>query len=77
MSEKILDAKEILIKVLELTKEAGYNEINQMVGYLATEAPMYFSYANGSRDLIKKYDHADYLAVLVKEFYANNIGECE
>ena len=77
MSDNVLDVRETLIKVLELTKEAGYNEINQMVGYLATKDPMYFSYANGSRDLIKKYDHADYLAVLVKEFYANNIGECE
>ena len=75
-NDNSLDIRDTLIKVLELTKEKGYMEINQMVGFLATEDPTYIPSANGARDLLIKFDRDDYLEVLVKEFCANN-KKCE
>lgn len=71
-NDNSLDIKDTLIKVLELTKEKGYMEINQMVAFLATEDPTYIPSVNGARDLLTKFDRDDYLQVLVKEFYENN-----
>ena len=75
-NDNSLDVRDTLIKVLELTKERGYMETNQMVGFLATEDPTYIPSANGARDLLIKFDRDYYLEVLVKEFYANN-KKCE
>ena len=66
------DIIDTLVKVLDLTKEKGYNEINQMVGFLATDDPTYIPNSNGARDLLTKYESDNYLQVLVEEFYARN-----
>ena len=67
-----LNIKDTLIKVLELTKEKGYNEINQIIGFLATEDPTYITSVNGARDLLEKFERDEYLELLVNEFYTNN-----
>ena len=70
--ENSLNIKDTLIKVLELTKEKGYNEINQIIGFLATEDPTYIPSVNGARDLLEKFERDEYLELLVNEFYTNN-----
>ena len=71
-NDNLLDIRDTFIKVLDLTKEKGYMEINQMVGFLATEDPTYIPSVNGARDLLNKFDRDEYLELLVREFYANN-----
>lgn len=71
-NDNSLDIRDTFIKVLDLTKEKGYMEINQMVGFLATEDPTYIPSVNGARDLLNKFDRDEYLELLVREFYANN-----
>ena len=71
-NDNSLDIRDTFIKVLDLTKEKGYMEISQMVGFLATEDPTYIPSVNGARDLLNKFDRDEYLELLVREFYANN-----
>ncbi len=70
--ENSLNIKDTLIKVLELTKEKGYNEINQIIGFLATEDPTYIPSVNGARDLLEKFERDEYLELLVNEFHMSN-----
>jgi len=70
--ENTPNIKDTLIKVLELTKEKGYNEINQVIGYLATEDPTFIPSVNGARDLLEKFERDEYLELLVNEFVMNN-----
>ena len=71
-NESTMNAKDTLMKVLELTKEAGYMEVNQIIGYLVTEDPTYVPSKNGARELLEKYERDEYLEMLVQEFWMIN-----
>lgn len=75
-NDNLSEVIDTFIKVLELTKEGGYNEISQMVGFLVSTDPTYIPSKTGARDLLNKFERDDYLVALVKEVYANN-KKCE
>ena len=58
--------RSILNSVYNALNEKGYNPINQIVGYLLTEAPTYITNYNGARTLICKLDRDELLQELVQ-----------
>ena len=49
-------------------REKGYNEINQLVGYLMSGDPGYISSHNDARNKIAKVDRSTILEVLLKNY---------
>ena len=64
------DMKRILITVYDALKEKGYNPINQIVGYILSEDPTYFTSYQGARAQIRKIDRDDLLQALLKSYLA-------
>ncbi len=56
----------ILRSVFDSLNEKGYDPINQIVGYLLTEDPIYITNYNNARALICKLDRDDLLRELVR-----------
>ena len=63
-----LDMQQVLVQVYDALKEKGYNPINQIVGYLLSEAPTYITKYNNARSLICKLDRDELLQELVKHY---------
>ena len=60
--------RQILRSVYEALTQKGYNPINQIVGYLLTEAPTYITNYNGARSMICKIDRDELMQTLVTEY---------
>ena len=58
----------ILVSVYEALKEKGYDPINQIVGYILSEDPTYFTNYKSARTLICKIDRDELLQVLVRYY---------
>ena len=58
----------ILTTVYKALEEKGYNPLNQIVGYILSEAPTYIITHNNARNLIRKIDRDDLLEVLLKNY---------
>ena len=58
----------ILLEVYKALSEKGYDPINQIVGYILSEAPTYITNYNGARSLIRKIDRDELLNTLVKKY---------
>ena len=69
--DKEQEMKVVLTTVYDALREKGYNPINQIVGYLLSEDPTYFSTHNKARSLIRKLDRDELLRALVRS-YQNN-----
>ena len=63
--------RRILRSVYDALSEKGYNPINQIVGYLLTEAPTYITNYNGARSMICKLDRDELLQELVQCYLFN------
>ena len=55
----------ILRTVFDALNEKGYNPINQIVGYLLTEDPIYITNYNNARSMICKLDRDELMQELV------------
>ena len=62
------EMKVILTSVYRSLSEKGYNPINQIVGYLLSEAPTYITNYNNARSLICKLDRDEMLQELVRHY---------
>ena len=62
--------RRILRTVFDALQEKGYNPINQIVGYLLTEDPTYFTNYNYARSMICKLDRDELLQELVRCYLA-------
>ena len=62
------EMKAILAAVYRSLSEKGYNPINQIVGYLLSEAPTYLTNYNNARSLICKLDRDELLQELVRHY---------
>ena len=62
------EMKQILTEVYRSLTEKGYNPINQIVGYLLSEAPTYITNYNNARSLICKLDRDELLQELVRHY---------
>ena len=60
--------RSILRNVYEALTQKGYTPINQIVGYLLTEAPTKITKYNGARSMICMIDRDELMQVLVKEY---------
>ena len=57
-----------LREVCAALREKGYNEINQLVGYLMSGDPGYISSHNDARNKISKVDRSIILEMLLKNY---------
>ncbi len=55
-------------EVIEALKEKGYNEINQLVGYLMSGDPGYISSHNDARGKISKLDRSTIIETLLRNY---------
>ena len=62
------EMKALLTTVYSALSEKGYNPINQIVGYLLSEDPMYITNYNNARSLICKVDRDELLQELVRHY---------
>ena len=66
--EKDDQIKAGLTIVYDALRQKGYNPINQIVGYILSEAPTYITTYNNARNIISKIDRDDLLEALVKSY---------
>ena len=62
------DCRKILEQVYNALLEKGYNPVDQIVGYLASDDPTYITSSNGARSLITKVSRYALMQELV-EYY--------
>lgn len=60
--------KTTLEEVCEALREKGYNEINQLVGYIMSGDPGYISSHNGARSKISSIDRSTIIEVLLRNY---------
>ena len=58
----------ILTDVFDALKEKGYNQINQVVGYLISGDPAYISSYQGARNKIQQIERDEIIEVLLEKF---------
>ena len=66
--EKDAEIRQILTSVYAAVEYKCYNPINQIVGYILSEYPTYFSNHNNARTLIRKLDRDELLQTLVRSY---------
>ncbi len=64
------EIRKTLTTVYDALQEKGYNPINQIVGYILTEAPTYNTTHKHARALIRRLDRDELLQVLLKAYLA-------
>lgn len=67
-TEQTLEMKKSLNEIYESLKEANYDPISQIVGYLNSGDPGYVPNFNNARDKIISLDRYDLIETLLKEF---------
>ena len=67
-NDKERQNKMILQEVYAALLEKGYNPINQIVGYILSEAPTYITNHRNARGLIRKIDRAALLGCMLREY---------
>ena len=62
------EMREILSSVYNSLMVKGYNQINQIVGYILSEDPTYITNYNNARTLICRLDRDELLQELLKNY---------
>ena len=70
-NSKDTEMKRILTTVYDALVEKGYDPLNQIVGYILSEDPVYITNHKNARALIRKIDRDELLETLVKEYLEN------
>ena len=73
--EQKLGVEEILERVYQALAEKGYNPVNQIVGYIMSGDPTYFTSFNGARSLIMKVERDELVEELLKAYIEHNAWE--
>ena len=60
--------RQTILTVYNALREKGYNPISQIVGYILSEDPTYFTTHNNARSLIRRLDRDELLQALVKNY---------
>ena len=66
--EKEIETRRVMQAVYEALVEKGYNPINQIVGYILSEDPIYITNHNNARGLIRRVDRDDLLNAMVRSY---------
>ena len=72
---KELEAKSILLTVYQALQEKGYNPLNQIVGYILSEDPVYMPDWNNARGIIRHIDRDDLLRLIIEYYLENRFPE--
>ena len=59
---------QVIKEVSQILEERGYNQINQIVGYLMSGDPGYISSHKEARNKLTKFERTKILEILVKDF---------
>ena len=70
--EPQMKVKDVIKLVYHALSEKGYNQVNQMVGYIMSGDPSYITAHNGARTLIQRLETDEILEELVKFYVADN-----
>ena len=60
--------RDTIKEVCASLKEKGYNEINQLVGYIMSGDPGYISSYKDARSKIVEFDRAEIMALILEEY---------
>ena len=63
---------ETLISVYRSLDEKGYNQINQIIGYVLSGDPAYIPRYNDARNQIRKYERDEIIEELVRFYLKEN-----
>lgn len=66
------EIRDILFYVYEALKEKGYNQVNQIVGYILSGDPTYITSYNNARSIIRKLERDELLEELIKSYLEKN-----
>ena len=69
------EVKQVMLQVHSALEEKGYNQINQIVGYLLSGDPAYIPRHQDARNMIRKLERDEILEELVKFYIKKNNGE--
>ena len=64
--------RQIMQLVQEALEERGYNAINQLAGYLISNAPAYISSHNNARSIIQSVERHEIIEELVRFYLEEN-----
>ena len=70
-SETEISVKEILDTVYNAMTEKGYNQVNQIVGYIMSGDPTYITSHKNARSMIMKVERDELVEELLKEYIKN------
>lgn len=62
------DCRDILIQVYHALNSKGYNPVDQIIGYLASDDPTYITSSNGARSMITKVSRYALMEELVEHY---------
>ena len=68
VKEQEYDVASILKDVYEALTEKGYNQVNQIVGYIMSGDPTYITSHKNARSLIMKVERDEILEVLFENY---------
>ena len=66
--ENPISVEDILQQVYIALKDKGYNPVNQIVGYIMSGDPTYFTSYNNARSLIMKVERDELVEEVLKYF---------
>ena len=66
-------AKEVLAVVYEALTEKGYNQVNQIVGYIMSGDPTYITSHKNARSLIMKVERDELVEEMLKEYIKKSL----
>ena len=66
------DTRAILSGVYEALRVKGYNPVNQIVGYILSEDPIYITNYNNARSMMCKLDRDELLQELVTSYLTDH-----
>lgn len=61
-------AKEVLAVVYEALTEKGYNQVNQIVGYIMSGDPTYITSYQNARSMLRKVERDELVEELLREY---------
>ena len=70
--EPEIQVKDVLEYVYRALSEKGYNQLNQIVGYIMSGDPTYITSHNNARSLIMKVERDELVEELLNAYIKNN-----
>jgi len=74
-NEKVNEAREVIFSVFKALKEKGYNQINQIVGYILSGDPTYITNHQDARSIIRKLERDELLEEILRFYLEENSKE--